>query len=224
MEIANIILEYIKVLIWPLTTTIILFFFRRQVGELFKRAKKIELPGGFSLESFEEKLDEAKEYAKEREDEKMVESNEKHKLKNLVLPPENFSNTVANARMVELGLRPSPSGLDLSYYKGIAERDVTLALAGLRIDFEIMLKNLAKGSGVDLTPRESNIAIMRKLFDENKITSRQYELMKRVFNIANLAIHTADISYGQAMEIFEVAQVLVDDYINWLYWNFPEKK
>lgn len=221
MELANIILEYIKVLIWPITTSIIIFKFKEQILLLLKRAKKIELPGGFSMESFEEKIDEAKELAEERK----IEVKESHKLDNYVnLPPkEKLSETDPNARMIKLGLRPSPSGLDLSYYRAIAEQDPTLALAGLRIDFEIMLKNLAFGSGVIITDRESIGTIIKKLYDKKIITQRQYDFMKKVFNLTTMAIHSADASYSQSIEILEVAQVLVDDYISWLDWNFPNE-
>jgi len=48
--------------------------------------------------------------------------------------------------MIKLGLAPMLSGLDIAYYRAKAETDPVLALAGLRIDLETMMRNVAVGS------------------------------------------------------------------------------
>jgi len=63
--------------------------------------------------------------------------------------------TEANARMIHLGLRPSPSGLDMSYYRSLADQDPNVTLAGLRIEIDILARNLAKGFNVSVNDRES---------------------------------------------------------------------
>ena len=50
MEIAKLILEYLKVLAWPVTVIGILIGYRKHISNLFERTKKLELPGGISLE------------------------------------------------------------------------------------------------------------------------------------------------------------------------------
>ena len=65
MEIAELILKYLEVLVWPFVTIFIIFLFRKELVKLFDRAKKVELPGGISIETFERKLQEAKKLDKE---------------------------------------------------------------------------------------------------------------------------------------------------------------
>ena len=57
--------------------------------------------------------------------------------------------------MIKLGLAPSPSGLELDKYRIAAEEDPNFALAGLRLEVEIMLKNLAKGFNINAGERDS---------------------------------------------------------------------
>jgi len=57
--------------------------------------------------------------------------------------------------MIHLGLRPSPSGLDMSYYRSLADQDPNVTLAGLRIEIDILARNLAKGFNVSVNDRES---------------------------------------------------------------------
>jgi len=60
--------------------------------------------------------------------------------------------TEANARMMKLGLAPMLSGLDVAYYRSMAETDPVLALAGLRIDLETMMRNVAIGFKLQSAP------------------------------------------------------------------------
>ena len=216
MEIASLILEYIKALIWPITTIFVLIYFRSEVSKLFERAKKLNLPGGFSVEAFDEKIEQAKHLGEKIVEERKPEIKEKiHKLN-------DFKNIQVNRRMIELGLEPSPSGLDIEYYKQIAERDPRLALAGLRIDFEMMLKNLAKGFKVNISSREPIRKIINKLLDTNSITYRQYDLLNTIFEISNYAIHGKEISTKVTLEVLDISKTLIDDYKAWLTWGFSK--
>ncbi len=214
MELSKHILEYIQVLIWPITIFIISILFRRQIIGLFERITKVELPGGISIET---ELMEGRKLAD------LVENNRDEKVKSLIVEKRNISDSEANKRMLDLGLTPSPSGLDIRYYENIALNDTRLAIAGLRIDFELMIKNLAKGFNVSFSNRDSNTIILKRLLSDSKITYRQYELLLIVLNVATKAIHGEDISMEQVQEILNISKVLIDDYIAWLYWNFPDK-
>ncbi|MBN1639407.1 MAG: DUF4145 domain-containing protein [Ignavibacteriales bacterium] len=216
MEIAKIILEYVKVLIWPITTFTILILFRKQIKDIIARLKKAEFPGGISFETIPEKIDEAKALSNEVKQEK---SEKENKEKRPVIPL-----TEANAKMLNLGLLPSPSGLELSYYREIAQGDPVLALAGLRIELETMLKNLAKGYNLLLNKRDSLGIIVKKLRDRVAITSKQAELINAIIKLSNAAIHGTKITTHQAKDILEISKVLRDDYIRWLSWGFPESK
>jgi len=60
MEIAKLILEYIKTLVWPTTVIIMLILFHTQVISLFGRLKKADFPGRISIETFPEQIKEAR--------------------------------------------------------------------------------------------------------------------------------------------------------------------
>jgi len=215
MEIAKLVLEYFKVLAWPITVIGILIGFRKHISNLFERTKKLELPGGISLEVFEQKIQEAKELAKKVEnEERKAPSDSSKEIKQI------STETEANKRMIDLGLKPSPSGLQINYYYSLAETDPRLALAGLRMDLELMLKNLAKGFGVEIFDRESISKLNRKLLDKGAITNNQYQLINKLLQIANEGIHGIEITEAQANEVFDIMEILIDDYISWLSWGF----
>jgi transcriptional regulator CtsR len=214
MEIAKIVLEFIKAIIWPVTTLIIIAIFRQQIGGLFHRIRKAELPGGITLETLPEQLKVAKEISEEVKQESTEKIAEK---KVSVIPL-----TETNKRMLNIGLAPSPSGLELSYYRTISDQDPNLALAGLRMEVETMLKNLAKGFKIEISNRESSRNILVKLKEKYCITSRQYELILKVLKLCNAAIHGLRVSTQDANEILDIATVLRDDYVAWLSWGFGD--
>jgi len=217
MEVATLVLEYIKVLIWPFTVIVILITFRKEVSKLFDRAKKLDLPGGISLEVFEEKIQEAKQIAKEVAVEVRSELEVQKKLKE---PKSIITEAEMNKKMIELGLKPSPSGLKISYYQEIASKDPRLALAGLRIDLELMLKNLLIGFKINLESRASIRQISNALLENGAISQKQYALINKLLQIANAAVHGIEVTEEQANEVFDIMRILVEDYKAWLTWGF----
>ena len=217
-ELLKIILDFIGQLIWPLTVIIVILIFKKEIQKLVDKAKKLELPGGFSIETVNDEIVKAKELAAE------IKIERKAEIQTLIDSSDTQNNTKANVRMLELGLETSPSGLDLNYYKKIAELDKRLALVGLRIDFEMMLKNLAKGFKIEIEDKEPVNIIISKLLKNSKITKRQYDFINSIFKITNAAAHGAQISIEQVYDVLEIGQVLVDDYIAWLDWGFRERK
>jgi hypothetical protein len=123
--------------------------------------------------------------------------------------------------MIKLGLRPSPSGLDLSYYREIAERDPILALAGLRIELETWFRNVAQGFKVDTKPHDSMNRVLARLRDAGAVTPDQVMLARRVLSFCNQAIHGA-VSKEQALDVIGAASVLAWDYLAWLSWGFDD--
>src|SRR5437016_12438736 len=126
MELAKLILEYVKVLAWPTTTIIFVIAFRTPLTAILARLRKAALPGGVSID-FQEEIQKAKELS--RQVDAVPVPADRRRTPAIPL-------TEANARMIGLGLQPVSSGLDMSYYREIAESDPTLALAGLRIELE----------------------------------------------------------------------------------------
>ena len=214
MEIAKLILEYIKALIWPTTVIIILIIFRTQVISLIGRLKKADFPGGISIETFPEQIKEARELSVEVRKEKEMDKKKKDR--------PSIPLTDANAKMLNFGLQPSPTGLELSHYRILAEQDPNLALAGLRMEVEIMLKNLSKGFKVSLGKRDSVGIIIRKLEEKEAITFRQAKLVDAVIQLCNAAIHGTKVLSSQAEEILDIVEMLRDDYVSWLSWGFQD--
>ncbi len=212
MEVAKVILEYVKALIWPTVSLLLAWLFKPEIRALLARIRKAALPGGVSMD-FENQILETKELATRVE---------------TAPPPPNRPQsptlplTEANSRMIALGLTPTPSGLDMNYYKAIALRDPTLALAGLRIELEILIRNLAKGFKIDLSGYESPTQLLRRLRDATAITPDQFALGRKILSLANQAVHGGMVSQRESEEIIEAANALIGDYLAWLSWGFGD--
>ena len=213
-ELLKIILDFIGEIVWPVTALIIIYFFRKEITKFLDKAKKLELPGGFSVETIDKEILEAKELSNE------VKQERKPETQKAIDQMTSINETEANKRMIKLGFIPSPSGLDLNYYRSLVDTDPRLGLIGLRADLETMLKNLAKGFKVLISDKDSASRIISKLADSGAITSRQNQLINSLFKICNSAAHGALISKEQALEVLDIGEVLVMEYIAWLYWGF----
>ena len=130
--------------------------------------------------------------------------------------------TEANARLLALGLQPSPSGLDMSYYRRLAEQDPNLSLAGLRIELDILAKNLARGFDVSAEGRESGARLLKRLYEEGALTPEQLRLALKVWQLSSIAVHGQPVSKEEANDLLDAADVLADQYISWLSWGFPD--
>jgi hypothetical protein len=210
MGIAQLVLEYAKVLIWPIVVIIVVVMFRTQLSAKLRRLQKAELPMGVSLD-FQEELQEAKSLSEQ------VEKSTENEARRPTIPM-----TEANARMIKLGLQPSPSGLDMSYYRNLAAQDSSIALAGLRIELDIIAKNLARGFQIEASPRDTGARLLQKLRDAGAITTEQLLLTLKVLRLCNAAIHGEIVSREQADEIIDLANALRDQYLRWLSWGFED--
>jgi hypothetical protein len=212
VEAAKLVLEYLKVFVWPLIALFIAATYKTELVAVLGRLRKAGLPGGVSLDFAEE----AKEirYLSDQV---------------LALPPKHEANghaTIplndANARMIGLGLQPSPSGLDMEYYRTLAAQDPNIALAGLRIEIDILARNLAKGSNVPVSPRESGLRLLRHLLEANAIDKTQFDLIEKVTRVCNAAAHGNPVSREQADSVISSAAVLSKQYLEWLSWGFAD--
>lgn len=212
MEIAKLVLEFVKVLAWPVVAAAAVLVFKTELRALIARVRHADLPGGIAID-FPHQIAEAKKLS-ERVESTPAPAHHKS------VP--GIPLTEANARMLHLGLRPSPSGLDMTYYRSLAQQDPTLALAGLRIEIDILAKNLASGFNVATDHRDSGARLLRKLFDASAITAEQMQLGVQVLQMCNAVIHGTAVSREEAEAVIDVAAVLSDQYLAWLSWGFED--
>jgi len=212
MDIAYLILDYLKVLIWPCVTLMVLFLFRKQIFVAFNRLKSAGLPGGISL-NFEQEIQRVVEMSREVKDTEPPA--DKKQIPTIPL-------TEANARMISLDLQPSPSGLNLTYYSNLAEQDPNIALAGIRMEMDILTRNLAKGFGIKIDNRDSANTLLKKLYQKSAIGINQFNLAQKMIQLCNRAIHGQPVSREEAYSVIEVAEVLAKQYLSWLSWGFND--
>lgn len=210
MRVATLVLEYLTVLAWPTVVLILTCVFRHHIRDIVKRLKNADLPGGVKL-NLQETIKEA---GKLSED-----------IAEIKPPPEKrgipiIPITEANSRMMAVGLRPSPSGLDLDYYRMLAQQDPNIALAGLRIELEIMTNNLAKGFKVPIGDRMPLRRLVGELYKVNAITLEQKRLIEKISTVCNAAAHGQPVTILETNQIIESAKVLAEQYISWLSWGF----
>jgi hypothetical protein len=212
MEVAKLVLEYIKVLIWPLSVVLIVLIFRKQLSALMNRIRHAELPGGMSLD-LDQEIKEAR-FLSTKLQESTGAKDAPGLLSEKRSPP--LQLTEANARMINLGLRPSPSGLDMRYYRQWLDQDPNIALAGLRIELDILIGNLAKGFHIPVDRNISGHSLIRLLYEENAITKDQMSLFQKVYRVCSAAVHGTPVSRDEADDVIGSAEVLGAQYLNWL--------
>jgi len=210
MEIAKLILEYLRTLVWPTTIIVLSLLFRREITRVFARLSKAVLPGGFSFDLREE-VQEVKQLSEKVQS--APPSDKKRATPSVPL-------TEANARMMKLGLAPTLSGLDISYYRARVETDPVLALAGLRIDLETLARNLAVG--FKLQPTGSLYDMLAPLKEAGAITPDQIQLGLKISKVCNQAMHGGLVSREDAEDVIDAAEVLFRQYLAWLSWGFDD--
>lgn len=212
MEVAKLILEFVKALAWPITALVLAMLFREPLSMILNRLRKAGLPGGVFID-FQEEIQEAKQISKEVEASPPPSDRPKRPTVPL---------TEANARMIALGLKPTSSGLDMSYYREIAQSDPTLALAGLRIEIEVLANNLATGFKLEPRKTEPITSLLRRLRERGAITSEQMDLARRILAICNRAIHGQNVTLEEALDVIDAARVLANEFLEWLSWGFDD--
>lgn len=210
MKIAELILEYLKILIWPSLILGIVLIFRKQIDSRIRDIQKADLPGGFSI-SFATEIREAEKLSAQVSASPSLPQTEGAK---------KLPLTEANLRMLKLGLQPSPSGLNVDYYRDLAVIDPNLALAGLRLEIDVLLRNLAKGFKVPITLQDSGGQLIRKLYSSDAVTREQAGLISKILQLTSAGVHGSVVMRNEAEQIINIAQVLVDQYISWLSWGF----
>jgi hypothetical protein len=161
MQIARLVLDYVRTLVWPATLVTIIVLFRVDLIALLARLRKAAFPGGVTLD-FQEEVEAAESLSAAVRKEQSVQEERRAPL------PLNE----LNERSLSLKLQPSPSGLDFGFYRSLAKQDPNLALAGLRMELETMARNLAAGFNVPLNAREGLGRLLPRLLEAGAITAQ----------------------------------------------------
>jgi len=212
VDIAKLVLEYIQALVWPFVVILSLLLFRDPLAAILARLKGAGFPGGLSLD-FGQEVRDAQDLSRQ-----VAKAKRRRPERSTPMLP----LTEANARLISLGLQPSPSGLEMSRYLELAQQDPNLALAGLRMEVEIVARNLARGFKIDYRPRDSSGMLLRWLRDRAAISGDQYDLAQKILRLCNAAVHGTRVSREEAEAVIDVAGVLARDYIAWLSWGFDD--
>lgn len=126
--------------------------------------------------------------------------------------------------MIKAGLQPSLSGLDLTRYRNLANEDPNWALAGLRMEVETMIKNLAKGFKLEFDEKDSTSVLLKRLILNRAITHNQFELTRKVLDLCNAALHGRVVTKAEADAVIDISETLTEQYVSWLSWGFENKK
>ncbi|WP_321488228.1 DUF4145 domain-containing protein [uncultured Hyphomonas sp.] len=187
IEIAKLVLEYIRVLVWPALILLLVCMFQNEFVSLLDRMVKWAGPG-FSAE-FSERAQELEED---------VES----------IPPSPLSTDIEvpssdiNVRLTDAGFEELKGSFGFISYQDIAQINPSLALAGLRMDLEIMLHNLAKKANIDVSNRSISF-VLKELLSAEVISSRDFNLAKEINFLCNLAVHGQSVRRQDALHVAE---------------------
>lgn len=210
MELAKLILEYVKALAWPFTAIALGLVFRKSLVGILARLEKASLPGGVSL-NFDKQIQQV-----ENLSQKLLEAPAATPLETEV----RLSPNDANKKMIELSLEPMKSGLEIEYFRNLAKVDTTLALAALRIELESLFKNMiAKTYGEDSTSIRSNVSAiaMTKTLAENRlIPADEANLANKILRLCNQAIHGRKVTQDEADTVIMSSAYIFGMYRKWL--------
>lgn len=198
--------ELVGILVWPIILICIIKSFKMQIADLLTRIISVSTPLiSANIESqtraVEEKIAESK--AKDA-------SNSKD---NGVI---HIEPGQVNQKHINLGLLPTPSGLDFSFFRHYAKSNPTLALAGLRIEIEVLAQNLAKAYELPEDYKSSAYLVFVKLAQMKVISYEKAVVAGDITRICQEALSGAPISVELALRIINVAEILAKEYVKWL--------
>lgn len=196
-------LRLLDILKWPVVILLLFSLIKPQLPELIQALRRVRLPGGAELE-FETQVRELEEEAE-------------HAAAAVERPEERAQRGTIQALVQNLGLDWAPRDTDLSYHMDLAEEDPNLSLAGLRMDIEGMLRNIA-GREADWEPDRpaSATRLVSVLASQDLIPQRMARLLKELISVCNSAVHAQDVSEETAIRVIDSARPFWDFYLDWL--------
>jgi hypothetical protein len=104
-------------------------------------------------------------------------------------------------------------------YRVLAAHDPNVALAGLRIELEILLRNMAQCFNPERPAAASATDTLHDLRDSGVLSDDQATLIQHIVNLCTAAVHGAIVACEQAETILDAARVIRDAYLKWLVWE-----
>ncbi len=184
---AILILEYLKILIWPVLTLIIVLKFRNEISGLIKRLQKANFPGGISVEAVSEKVNEIRLISREERPLQPVPVGLDKKP-----PKEAILLTVPH----------------LDHLFELAKDSPSLAASALRVDLELALRDFASKHGFAVGESATLSELLSRVTEKGLITGLQSLLIRRLIAVSNLAIHGMEISDSQVIDLLKAAERL----------------
>jgi hypothetical protein len=211
MGIATLILGYVQALVWPLVVLTSVLLFRTQLRTILWRLQRADLPGGVSL-NFQQEVEAASALARRA-------AQQVGRVPLALSGRTGHALLDVNERTLALGLQPSPSALNFATYRALAAHDPNVALAGLRIELEILLRNMARRFNPDPPAVALATDTLHDLRDSGVLSDDQARLIQRIVNLCTAAVHGAIVAHEQAEMILDAATVIRDAYLRWLMWE-----
>jgi hypothetical protein len=204
---ALIVLAYMKVLAWPVTTLVVVGVFREPIRVLISKLQHVKLPGGAELNWQQAILD--AEHAAEKVG-SLADS----------ATVEQPAVVVAASEAREPGLFRSPTNFEWSLYRNFVRRDPKLALEGLRTELSLMLKNLAKLYNIKLPDRKESIdQLLIHLADARVLSNDEVQLVRSINDVIQAARCDAAITQSDANRTLDSAEVFKNAYLSLLSQN-----
>jgi len=211
MGIATLILGYVQALVWPIVVLTSMLLFRTQLRTILWRLQRADLPGGVSL-NIQQEVEAASALARRA-------AQQVGRVPLAVSGRTTHARLDVNERALALGLQPSPSALNFATYRALAAHDPNLALAGLRIELEILLSNMARRFTPGVPAAAPAAHVLQDLRDSGVLSADQARLIQHIMRLCTAAIHGAVVIREQAETILDAATVIRDAYLRWLVWE-----
>lgn len=211
LQLWELIYKFVAVFAWPVLILALVLIFREKLAHLVANLRRAQFPGG-SVE-FRDEVAQLAIEAKAPDPEKRE-------------PPalvEPIATEDLNAVQIARGLQPTPSRLDLNYFRELVTRDPNIALAALRMEVESITQNLAKGFGVSIDTSSDPERSLKLLHQAGAITDKQLGTARKILDLSRRAIHGQKVDATAALTVIDAAEPLIEDYKAWLSWGFEDE-
>ena len=109
-----------------------------------------------------------------------------------------------------------PRREELAQLSRVAEVDPNLAIAGLRIEAEKALRQIARDFNIPLGDLRGSAGRMAHiLMQRGAITRKQYSILSDFLALCNKAVHGYDVTPEDARRVFELGEILLSEYETW---------
>lgn len=207
MEVARLVLDYMTALVWPVLVLLAVLLFRGQLAEMLGRLTSLKLPGGASAD-FQRRVEGA-----EAASGQIIRAADP-----ALLDWEHGASMRPLAeKEASLGMVGTPNEAGFGAFLAVSNEDPNVALAGLRMEMERMLKNVAsRGSDGFKSSQRSAREAAAELRSEGILPNTQYQLLSSILGTANAAMHGESVSKEDAARVIDAAEAFRMFYYSWL--------